>query len=187
MTLTQAVRSCFSKYATFSGRASWSEYWKFWLLVMIFCIFLNTAIFGPSHETGIRIVTAADGTQTSHPFERTNYNSGVFGTVFWLAVLLPGLAVAGRRLHDTGRCGWWQVMPFVVTPVALTLAILTDVGWPVFIAAWPTPGAHVQTPADLLPAFAVAVGAWLVLLYWLCKKSQPGPNRFGPNPHEVTE
>ncbi|WP_299831759.1 DUF805 domain-containing protein [uncultured Roseobacter sp.] len=190
MTLTESVKTCLSKYATFSGRASRSEYWKFWLfwlIVQLFFILVNTAIFGPTVEVGQRVSVAADGTQTISPFQKTSYNSGVFGTVFWLAILVPGLAVASRRLHDTGRSGWWQIMPFALSLVSFTTLIVAAVGWAAFVKGFTTPGgATVQNPSGLGMAFAVSLSAFVVLLFWLCKKSQPGPNKYGPNPTEVT-
>ncbi|HKR48556.1 MAG TPA: DUF805 domain-containing protein [Pseudonocardiaceae bacterium] len=40
----------------------------------------------------------------------------ILGLIYALAVLLPSLAVGARRLHDTGRTGWWQligIIPFI--------------------------------------------------------------------------
>jgi uncharacterized membrane protein YhaH (DUF805 family) len=42
--------------------------------------------------------------------------------LFYLAVLLPSIAAATRRLHDTGRSGWWQLVGFV--PVIGTLVLI---------------------------------------------------------------
>ena len=85
MNMGQAISSCFSKYATFSGRASRSEYWYFYLFYVI-----------------IRIVTLiVDGTQY-----------GTFGIIVSLAFFLPGLAAVVRRLHDVGKSGWFILIPF---------------------------------------------------------------------------
>jgi uncharacterized membrane protein YhaH (DUF805 family) len=94
MTFGDSIKTCFSKYATFDGTASRSEFW--W-----FCLFLVLAA---------AIV-------------------GLFSTtlqaVFNIATLLPSLAVGARRLHDTDRSGWWQLLCFV--PL---------VGWIVLIVFW---------------------------------------------------
>ena len=76
----EAIKTCFSKYATFSGRASRSEYWFFFLFSFLLSF--------------IPIV---------------NFIAG-------LALLIPSLAVAVRRLHDIGKSGWWYLIclvPFV--------------------------------------------------------------------------
>ena len=89
----EAVRTCFSKYVTFSGRARRPEYWYwvlFGVLVAIVAGILDAVIFGA--------------------------NSGVFSGLSSLALLLPNLAVTVRRLHDTDRSGWWMLillLPFV--------------------------------------------------------------------------
>lgn len=82
MTLSDAVSTCFKKYATFDGIAQRSEYWWFFL----FCI-LASAI----------LVLLGDAVRV----------------VFSIATLLPSLAVGARRLHDTDRSGWWQLLMFV--------------------------------------------------------------------------
>jgi uncharacterized membrane protein YhaH (DUF805 family) len=87
MGFQDAVRICFSKYATFSGRARRAEYWYFVLFG-----FLGSAIAGIL-DAALFGMTAPDVT--------------LLGGIFSLVTLLPGLSVMVRRLHDTGRSGWW--------------------------------------------------------------------------------
>jgi uncharacterized membrane protein YhaH (DUF805 family) len=68
------------KYAVFSGRARRQEYWMFFLFNVIISIVL--AVVG-------RVIGFA-----------------ALGAIYSLAVFLPGLGVAVRRLHDIGRSGW---------------------------------------------------------------------------------
>ncbi|AZQ75182.1 DUF805 domain-containing protein [Streptomyces abikoensis] len=85
------------RYATFSGRARRPEFWMFTLINFVIGILLS-------------IIDSALGT------------SPVLGLLYSLAVLLPGLAVAARRLHDTDRSGWWlllSLIPFVGAIVLL--------------------------------------------------------------------
>ena len=79
MTFTESISTCFSKYATFDGTASRSEYW--WFVLFLF-------------------VTGAVLSIVSEPL----------GIVFNLATLIPSLAAACRRLHETDRSGWWQLL-----------------------------------------------------------------------------
>ena len=76
------------KYAVFSGRASRTEYWMFTLFTVIVSIVLT-------------VVDRAIGT------------GGVLAGLYSLAVLLPSIGVLIRRLHDTGRTGWWALIALV--------------------------------------------------------------------------
>jgi uncharacterized membrane protein YhaH (DUF805 family) len=85
------------KYATFSGRARRREYWFYVLFYVIIIVVLSVidGIIGMNMGgAGVGILTA----------------------IYILAVFLPTLAVLVRRLHDTGRSGWWffiQLVPLV--------------------------------------------------------------------------
>jgi uncharacterized membrane protein YhaH (DUF805 family) len=79
------------KYAVFSGRARRKEYWLFALVNLIVSCVL----------TGIDF---AAGTMN------TTYYVGLFEGIYSLAVIIPGIAVSVRRLHDTGRSGWWLLI-----------------------------------------------------------------------------
>ncbi len=79
------------KYAEFTGRARRAEYWMFVLISFIVCFLLGI----------IQSVIGAGSALTG---------------LYSLAVLIPGLAVSVRRLHDTNRSGWWLLIgliPFV--------------------------------------------------------------------------
>ena len=81
------------KYAVFGGRARRKEYWLFTLFNMIIAYVLLAIdyLLGTDFGSG----------------------SGLLETLYTLAVFLPGLAVFVRRLHDTGRSGWWFFIAFV--------------------------------------------------------------------------
>jgi len=98
-----AVKACFSRYATFTGRARRPEFWFFTLFCFISSLvlsFIDVTIFG----------FASDFTPLS--------------SLFSLAILIPSLAVGARRLHDTGRSGWWQL-----------IALIPLVGW-ILLIVW---------------------------------------------------
>ncbi len=85
MSFIDAIKGCLSRYATFRGRASRPEFWWYMLFWTL----------------AVSITEVALG-------------NGPSGLVF-LALLLPGVAVTTRRLHDAGMSGWWQlVMPIPV-------------------------------------------------------------------------
>ncbi len=140
---SEAIRRCLDRYAGFTGRAQRSEYW--WWVLFIFlgnfaCGLADAVVFG----TGIE-------------------DAAIFGPIFGLATLLPSFAVTARRLHDTGRSGWWQAAPY---GLVIVTAVMGGIG------------------AMIL--FGAAALATLVLsgtiLYWLIRRGDAGPNRFGPDP-----
>ena len=79
---------CWKKYAEFSGRARRQEYWMFFLFNILASIALGVV-------------------------DRILGTSGSLGGLYSLAVLIPSLAVAARRLHDTDRSGWWQLIALI--------------------------------------------------------------------------
>ncbi len=92
------------KYAVFSGRARRMEYWFFFLFNFLISILLG-------------LVDAATGTFNAEA------GVGLFGVMYGLAVLIPGIAVTVRRLHDTGRSGWWFLLIFIPVIGALVLLV----------------------------------------------------------------
>ena len=82
MNFGEAVKSVLTKYAVFKGRARRSEYWYFYLFTVLVSILISIISCG-SDKVGT-----------------------VLSIVVSLALLLPGLGVAIRRLHDIGKSGW---------------------------------------------------------------------------------
>jgi uncharacterized membrane protein YhaH (DUF805 family) len=90
MGFSEAINTCFSKYATFDGRAARPEYWYFALFVFIVDLVLQAL-----ERTGL------------------GYIAIIANFLFSLAVLLPSIAVGVRRLHDIDRSGWWLLIGLV--------------------------------------------------------------------------
>lgn len=84
------------KYATFSGRASRSEYWWFVLFIMIVALVLSGIMM-----MGMNFTTGEMGALAM-------IAAGLLG-IFYLGVLIPSIAVAVRRLHDRNMSGWWYL------------------------------------------------------------------------------
>ncbi len=149
-----AVQTCFRKFATFQGRARRSEFWYFWLFIILGSIVSA-------------ILDAAFGTDIEN-------STGVVGGVFTLATLIPMIAVTARRLHDTNRSGWWQFAAFVP---ALILGFVG--GWLVGTGTEAAAGAAIA----LLVVMGLAVLAISILvLIWLVSAGTRGANRFGEDP-----
>jgi uncharacterized membrane protein YhaH (DUF805 family) len=86
-----AIKTCFSKYATFRGRARRQEFWWWFLFYYLILFGLSFLDF---------FITAAGG-------------PGVTSLLAILALFLPTLAAQVRRLHDTDRSGWFILLSFI--------------------------------------------------------------------------
>ncbi|MFG1880524.1 DUF805 domain-containing protein [Micromonospora sp. NPDC049102] len=93
MSFGAAVKSVFNQYVGFTGRARRSEYWWFALFTVLVSIVASVL------DNALRL-TFVDGS-----------SNGFIGLIASLALLLPTLAVAVRRLHDTDKTGWWLLIP----------------------------------------------------------------------------
>jgi uncharacterized membrane protein YhaH (DUF805 family) len=89
------------KYADFTGRARRSEYWLFTLFILIVEV-VYLALMGVSGGIGENGQMNALGMALS----------GLYA-IFILAVIVPSIAVAFRRLHDTDRSAWWLLIAFI--------------------------------------------------------------------------
>lgn len=90
------------KYTVFDGRAHRTEFWMFTLVNIIVSVALS-------------IVDAVIGTGGDY--------GGLLSGIYGLAVLIPSLAVGARRLHDTGRSGWWQLLALIPIVGAIILIV----------------------------------------------------------------
>ena len=96
------------KYAEFKGRSRRKEYWffiLFYTLILIALTFIDVSVGTYDAETQL----------------------GLISSIFMLAMLVPSLAVAVRRLHDTDRSGWWlliALIPLIGAVVILVFMVL---------------------------------------------------------------
>ncbi|GAA5524406.1 inner membrane protein YhaH [Microbulbifer aestuariivivens] len=81
-------------YFNFRGRAPRREYWFFVLFNLLFALALS-------------VIDTVTGLYSAE------YGIGYLGGIYALFVLLPSLAVTVRRLHDTGRSGWWILVSLI--------------------------------------------------------------------------
>lgn len=145
----EAIRVCFQKYATFRGRASRSEFWWFVLFLAI-------------------------GSLVTGFLPRLMGNDGaVLNGLFSLATFLPSISVQVRRLHDTGRSGWWIGGYYLaLIPVGFIVGIIAA-------AADQTgsPGTALLGLLGLIMLGSAIYG--ILMLVFLLSRGTPGPNRFG--------
>lgn len=178
MTFTRSIRSCLGKYASFSGRASRSEYWWFFLFV-----FLTGAV------AGVLDVQLFGSVTTSHSDSGASAEVSSptpIGSIVSLLLFLPHLAAAWRRMHDSGRSGLYALFPFLMITGA-GLVLIFGIG----IADIFSSGGSLDilftrlTVLILVPTLIVLVVSPLLVLFWLTRPSDPQDNRFGPVPPEV--
>ena len=75
--------------------------------------------------------------------------------------------MTSRRLHDIGKSGWLQILPFALIVVVVISAVAAILIHP---AVW------------MIAAFA----SFVVLILWLVRKGDEGPNKYGPDPRQAT-
>lgn len=94
-TFAEAIKLYWSQYVGFSGRSSRSEYW--WAYLFVFLVQLPFSI--------LNMISTLNG---------DTFSIWYFIILLWgLANLLPGLAIAVRRMHDIGKGGGWIFITFV--------------------------------------------------------------------------
>ena len=166
-----AIRACLAKYAVFGGRATRAEFW-WWMLACILATVFSQGAMALFISASLLITPAL----------------GLLAVVFLMAQLAlslgtfaPTLAVTARRLHDTGRRGWWQLAWW--SPNILFAA-----------AASATPG--ITWRPDPEPTRMAALGGLYILgiaaqlamigwaILWLSQQGQERSNQYGENPRE---
>ena len=173
MSFGEAIKTCFQKYATFSGRARRSEYWYFYLFTFLVSLALNCIPF-----------------------------FGALSFVWFLAQLIPSLAVTVRRFHDIGKSGWNYL--FIAIPGLFLISYLfyfifrvimemKDAGFKFYnsIDNFRAIADRVMLHSSELSTIGILViidlAATILWLVWMTRDSQPGENKWGPNPKEQLE
>ena len=108
--------NAFKNYANFSGRARRKEYWMFFLIYSLLYV-------------GLSLIDSLLG-------------SAWLSSIFSLVLLIPSISYAARRLHDTGRSGWWQLL-YLIPLIGIIVVI-------VFLAQ----DSHEENEYGISPKFA---------------------------------
>lgn len=137
------------RYADFSGRSRRKEFWMFQLLnIIMIAVFL-----GPIYRIIIgnmmsQMAVAPDGTYA--PAASAGFQFGdhpiaiafaAIGVLWALFVLIPGIAVTVRRLHDRDMSGWWY-LGFVVLSIIPLIGIVASIGFLVVMCLEGTKGTN---------------------------------------------
>ncbi len=139
MGFKEAVESVLKRnYANFQGRASRSEYWFFALFVFIVAAILSALMFA----------TVDFNTQQ---ISGLGYVVIAILAVFYLAILIPSIAVAVRRLHDRNMSGWWY-LGFIVLSAIPFVGIVASIAMLVIFCLKGTDGDNRFGPDPLRPS-----------------------------------
>jgi uncharacterized membrane protein YhaH (DUF805 family) len=111
MDFQTALRSFWTRYRDFKGRSRRSEYW----FIQLFLVVTNIA------------VAIIDLALMGWDVDRfiANGGGGIVGLIWILVTIVPALAVLVRRLHDTGKSGWWALVGFLPLVGAVVLLVFT--------------------------------------------------------------
>ncbi len=129
--LVDAIKQFYRRYASFTGRSNRSEYW--WVVLYIAIV---NAILAIPYYIGVGSYAASVSTATTLEAQQAaaaSFPAGamIFGILLFiwsLANLVPSLALSVRRLHDTGRSGWFilfGLIPFA-GPIILIVFYATE-------------------------------------------------------------
>ena len=160
------------RYADFSGRSRRMEFWMwqvFKFLVVIAFWIVMIALVGSS------MMTAGDPSALM-AVGGVAMILWLLMMLFFLAILIPDIAVTVRRLHDTERTGWW-----ILAPLAPYLLVI--VGGVMAASSPEAPGmGGVLALIGMVGVFGLA----LTLLVFYFLEGTRGPNKYGPDPKQPT-
>ena len=161
MDFITAIKTCFSKYADFTGRARRSEFW-FWYLFTVLVSMFSSWI--------------------------------PFASLVTLALVIPTLAASVRRLHDTGRSGWWLLLS-IIPSIIWFIILIALLGYAIFTII--TAGdydpnllannlvANIGLCVTYILSLIVTFVCQIILIVWWAKDSTPGANEYGENPKGI--
>nr|NUR38200.1 DUF805 domain-containing protein [Sphingomonas sp.] len=169
------------RYAEFSGRSSRAEFW--WFILALFVIYMVMWMVFVGAMAGS--IATAQGNPSSGMLGAIGVGGIVVG-LFWLALIIPTIAVQVRRLHDTDRSGWWlggYYLLYVVYFVLMFTMIVPIMSQTVVEAdtapALPSSGMFVG-----IILFGTVMFIYMIaLLVFFCLPGTRGANRFGDDPY----
>lgn len=135
----------FKRYADFQGRSRRMEYWMF----ALFNLIVVTVLMVIAMAMGAGMSTLSDTSDPTAALGMLTGGVGLFIGIYGLAVIIPSIAVAVRRLHDRDMSGWWYLgivvasfIPFVGFVAAIAFLVL------MLLPGTPGPNRYGPDPKD---------------------------------------
>ena len=147
MKFGEAVSATFNQTFTIKGRSSRSQYWYF----ILACTLIEIPVFMSGFMMDILVPT----------LPAKGLISLLLILLTFLALFIPSITLAIRRLHDTNHSGFWLLIPYGI----ILLGIIVSKA--------------AQNPVASVPFSLLSFVFSLYLMYLYCKKGDAGPNRFG--------
>lgn len=163
----EACRQASGRLFDFRGRSRRSEYW--WASLALFLVSAGLSLLQMLLDAVAVTVVAG---------------------LCSIVLNIMGLALSFRRLHDTGRSGWWMggyMLAYLLGLVVLSIVMICSG----FVPVMDYKGDDLPCVSGLLIAFfswfALSLFYGLVMLYFLCQDSEQGANKYGASPKYVEE
>jgi uncharacterized membrane protein YhaH (DUF805 family) len=173
MGLSGSISSVFKNAFKFSGRSRRPEYWWF----VLFFIF------------GSIVLGLVDGVMFGARTPGAG-GSGLLVRLFQLVTFVPFLAVGWRRLQDTGRPGWYLILPVLLSVVVAAL-VGTGIGALATLqTSWVNPSmmhgrAAALSTTLILSLAVIQFVCGILICWWMTRPSQKGANAYGPEPRVI--
>ncbi|TFH51238.1 DUF805 domain-containing protein [Actinomyces viscosus] len=135
----EAIKRFFQRYAQFRGYASRSEYWWPWLVNFIISFTLSLFTTIPAIQAVSEAMDAAQhGVAVTPTYPSSFYIVSSIASIFSLVILLPSLSSLVRRLHDTGKSGFWIFIWLVpiAGPIWLLVLLASESRPDLYRAEW---------------------------------------------------
>ena len=168
---------CLKQYADFNGRARRKEYWWFMLINTIITMILVICWMIPMFKMAFNAESGSEYDEWD--VVRTMFTNPFIYIylVYYLAMLIPSIAVTVRRLHDIGKSGFWVFLSIGGSLLGSVANMY-----------------QTANPTVAMVLLFIALAVTIVFLVWMFTNSDYGPNQYGPNPkgegnptEEITE
>jgi len=167
-------------YANFTGRASRAEFWWFFLFMFVVWMVAYFVLIGSLIGAGANQAAPSAGLAGAIG------GVGILLVLFWLAMLIPSIAVQVRRLHDTDRSGWWIGGFYLLYGLYIVLMFGSLGSIMASQAAGTSPDPQQVFGGTFIVSMILGMVMFvymIALIVFYCLAGTRGPNRYGEDPY----